>query len=32
MLLSELGEDEDLDNWELIDERPVDYGQEEGLR
>ena len=29
--LSDLGEDEDLDNWELIDERPVDYGQEEGL-
>ena len=29
--LEELGEEEDLDNWELIDERPVDYGQEEGL-
>lgn len=29
--LNDLGEDEDLDNWELIDERPVDYGQEEGL-
>jgi hypothetical protein len=29
--LSDLGEDEDLDNWELIDERPVEYGQEEGL-
>jgi hypothetical protein len=29
--LSELGEEEDLDNWELIDERPVDYGAEEGL-
>jgi hypothetical protein len=29
--LSELGEDEDLDNWELVDERPVDYEQEEAL-
>jgi hypothetical protein len=29
--LSELGEDEDLDNWELIDERPVEYDKEEGL-
>ena len=29
--LEEVGEEEDLDNWELIDERPVDYGQEEGL-
>jgi hypothetical protein len=29
--LSDLGEDEDLDNWELIDERPVEYSQEEGL-
>ena len=29
--LDELGEEEDLDNWELIDERPVDYGTEEGL-
>jgi hypothetical protein len=29
--LEELGEEEDLENWELIDERPVDYGQEEGL-
>jgi len=29
--LNELGEEEDLDNWELIDERPVDYGAEEGL-
>lgn len=29
--LEELGEDEDLDNWELIDERPVEYGTEEGL-
>ena len=29
--LDELGEEEDLDNWELVDERPVDYGQEEVL-
>ena len=29
--LEELGEDEDLDEWELVDERPVDYGQEEAL-
>ena len=29
--LEELGEDEDLDNWELIDERPVNYETEEGL-
>jgi hypothetical protein len=29
--LDELGEEEDLDNWELVDERPVDYGQEEAL-
>jgi hypothetical protein len=29
--LEELGEEEDLDNWELVDERPVDYGQEEAL-
>ena len=29
--LEEFGEDEDLDNWELIDERPVDYKTEEGL-
>jgi len=29
--LSELGEDEDLDEWELVDERPVDYDQEEAL-
>lgn len=29
--LEELGEDEDLDNWEIIDERPVDYKTEEGL-
>lgn len=25
------GEDEDLENWELVDERPVDYDQEETL-
>ena len=29
--LDELGEEEDLDDWELVDERPVDYGQEEAL-
>jgi hypothetical protein len=29
--LSELGEDEDLENWEVVDERPVDYEQEEAL-
>ena len=29
--LSELGEEEDLDEWELVDERPVDYDQEEAL-
>ncbi len=29
--LIELGEDEDLENWELVDERPVDYNQEEAL-
>ena len=29
--LQEFGEDEDLDNWELVDERPVDYEQEEAL-
>ena len=29
--LEELGEDEDLENWELVDERPVDYEQEETL-
>jgi len=29
--LEELGEEEDLDNWEVIDERPVDYETEEGL-
>jgi len=26
--LAEFGEDEDLDNWDLVDERPVDYEQE----
>ena len=25
------GEDEDLENWELVDERPVNYDQEEAL-
>lgn len=30
-LLDEFGEDEDLENWELIDERPVDYDTEEEL-
>jgi len=30
-LLNELGEDEDLENWELVDERKVDYDQEEAL-
>lgn len=30
-LLEGLGEDEDLENWELVDEREVDYGQEEAL-
>jgi hypothetical protein len=30
-LLEDLGEDEDLENWELVDEREVDYGQEEAL-
>jgi len=29
--LKEFGEDEDLDNWDLVDERPVDYEQEEYL-
>jgi hypothetical protein len=24
-------EDEDVDEWELVDERPVDYGQEEAV-
>ena len=27
----DFGEDEDLDEWELVDERPVDYDQEETL-
>jgi hypothetical protein len=30
-LLIEFGEDEDLENWDLVDERPVDYDQEEAL-
>jgi len=30
-LLQEFGEDEDLDNWVLVDERAVDYDQEEAL-
>ena len=30
-LLSEFGEEEDLENWELVDEREVDYEQEEAL-
>lgn len=30
-LLSEFGEEEDLENWELVDERQVDYEQEETL-
>lgn len=30
-LLDELGEEEDLDDWELVDERQVDYDQEETL-
>ena len=30
-LLDEYGEEEDLDEWELVDERPVDYEQEEAL-
>jgi len=30
-LLSEFGEEEDLENWELVDERAVDYDQEEAL-
>lgn len=31
MSLEELGEEEDLDNWELIDERKVDYDKEDEL-
>jgi len=30
-LLDEFGEEEDLENWELVDEREVDYDQEEAL-
>ena len=30
-LLNEFGEDEDLENWELIDEQPVDYEKEDEL-
>lgn len=30
-LLEEFGEEENLDEWELVDERPVDYDQEEAL-
>jgi len=30
-LLEEYGEDEDLENWVLVDEREVDYEQEEAL-
>jgi len=30
-ILSEFGEDEDLENWELIDEQPVDYEKEDEL-
>ena len=30
-LLEEFGEDEDLENWVLVDEREVDYDQEEAL-
>jgi len=30
-LLDEFGEEENLDDWELVDERPVDYDQEESL-
>ena len=30
-LLSEFGEEENLDEWELVDEREVDYDQEEAL-
>ena len=29
--LDKLGEDEDLEEWEIVDERPVDYAQEEAL-
>ena len=30
-LIDEVGEEEDLENWEIVDERPVDYDQEEAL-
>jgi hypothetical protein len=30
-LMLEFGEDENFDEWELVDERPVDYDQEESL-
>jgi len=30
-LLDEFGEEENLDDWDLVDERPVDYDQEEAL-
>ena len=30
-LLNDFGEDEDLQNWDLVDEREVDYKQEEAL-
>lgn len=30
-LLKDLGEEENLEEWELVDERPVDYEQEEAL-
>jgi len=30
-LLEEFGEEEDLENWDLVDERQVDYEQEEAL-
>jgi len=30
-LLDQFGEEEDLENWELVDEREVDYDQEEAL-
>ena len=30
-LLDEFGEDEDLENWDLVDKREVDYKQEEAL-
>ena len=30
-LLQDFGEDEDLEGWDLVDEREVDYDQEEAL-